>query len=159
FLLLEPIREYALVQLVARGEEEALLRKHANYYMLLAETIAAQWDGLATATANQLDYEYDNIRAALQWARDGGDLTIGLRLAVALRKFWQRRGYFREARQWLDELLAQEDASASSVALAARFRALHTAAWLASDQVDYARATQLFEQSMTLYQALADNEK
>ena len=42
--------------------------------------------------------------------------------------------------------------------MTARFRALHTAAWLASDQHDYARATQLFEQSMALRHTLGDSD-
>ena len=42
FTLLVPIREYALEQLVARGEVAALQRAHATYYLALAEAVAAQ---------------------------------------------------------------------------------------------------------------------
>src|SRR5439155_22179143 len=95
---------------------------------------------------------------ALQWARDGGERTLGLQLAGALRKFWQRRGYYREGRVWLEELLALEHDTSDVAAIAARLRALEVAAWLAADQHDYARATQLFEQSMTLRRALGETE-
>src|SRR5262249_15794128 len=44
FVMLEPIREYALEHLVARGEVEALQRAHASYYLALAEAAAAQSD-------------------------------------------------------------------------------------------------------------------
>src|SRR5262249_1879298 len=44
FMMLEPIREYALEHLVARGELEVLQRAHASYYLALAEAAAAQWD-------------------------------------------------------------------------------------------------------------------
>ena len=158
FVLLEPLREYALRQLAARGEMAALQRAHASYYLGLAETTAAQWDSpTSDRVIAQLDREYDNIRAVLQWARDGGDRTIGLQLGGALRKFWQRRGYFSEGRAWLEELLANDDSS-DAAAAAARISGLHTAAWLASDQHDYARATELFEQHMALRRALGEGD-
>src|SRR5262249_60673184 len=108
----------------------------------------------ADAAITQLDREYDNLRAVLQWARDGGDRTLGLQLATALRRFWQRRGYYSEGRVWLEELLARDDAPSDIVAMAARERALHAAAWLVSGQHDFARAMQLFEQSIALRRAL-----
>jgi len=40
-VLLEPIPEYALEQLVARGELAMLQRAHAKYYLGLAQTAAA----------------------------------------------------------------------------------------------------------------------
>src|SRR5262249_31746872 len=149
YAMLEPIREYALDQLVARGEAAALRRAHASYYLALAEAAVAQWDSpSADAAITQLDREYDNLRAVLQWARGGGDRTLGLQLATALRRFWQRRGSYSEGRVWLEELLARDDAPSDIVAMAARERALHAAAWLVSDQHDFARAMQLFEQSI-----------
>jgi predicted ATPase len=82
FAMLEPLREYALEHLAARGKVEALRRAHASYYLALAEAVAAQWDTpIADALIKQLDRERDNLRAALRWGCDGGDLTIGLRLA------------------------------------------------------------------------------
>jgi len=159
FTLLEPIREYVLEQLVARREIDALQRAHASYYLALAEAAAAHW---STSTVDswlgQLDREYDNLRAALQWARDGGDPTIGLQLAAALRRFWRSRGYLSEGRVWLEELLALQQDISDVVARAARLQALDVAAWLAADQHDYAHAGQLFEQSMTLRRAQGENE-
>src|SRR5262249_45932227 len=43
YAMLEPIREYALEQLAARGEVETLQRAHASYYLALAQATAAQW--------------------------------------------------------------------------------------------------------------------
>jgi len=98
FIMLEPLREYALAQLVARGETEALGRAHAHYYLTLAETVAAQWDTPTVAAAiAQFNREHDNMRAALQWARDA-EPSLGLQLAGALSKFWKRCGYLSEGR-------------------------------------------------------------
>ena len=159
FVLLEPIREYALEQLVARGEAAALQRAHAAYYLGLAEAASAQWDTPQLESAYALlAREHDNLRTALQWARDGGDHTLGLQLAGALWRFWRGYGAINEGRAWLAELLALDDPTASPPIQAARLRALNGAAWLASDQHDFAYATQLFEQSLALRRALGQIE-
>ncbi len=44
YAMLEPIREYALAQLAARGEAEALGRAHASYYLGPADAAATHWD-------------------------------------------------------------------------------------------------------------------
>jgi len=153
FTLLEPIREYALEQLVARGEAQALQHAHAVDYQTLAEAVAAQW-GTATfdRAIPQLQREYDNMRAAMAWACDSGDSLLGLRLAEALWQFWRSYGYISEGRAWLEQLLALEATPADPSALAARQHGLHAAGWLASDQHDYAQAAQFFEESMALGQ-------
>jgi non-specific serine/threonine protein kinase len=158
FTLLEPIREYALEQLALRGEAEGLQRAHARYYLALAEAAAAQWDSpTAEAIIKQLDREYDNLRAALRWVCDGGDHTIGLRLAGALRKFWQSRGLISEGRAWLAALLTRADTTTDAAGLVARLKAIQAAAWLASNQHDFAQAGQLFEQSINLQRALGES--
>ncbi|MBX3015824.1 MAG: AAA family ATPase [Caldilineaceae bacterium] len=173
FGMLEPIREYAWEQLVALGEDRLLQRAHASYYLTLAEAAAAQWAGpTAAATIAQLDLERDNLRAALQWTRDSQEAVgartpqfLGLQLAGALVKFWRRRGLLTEGRAWLAEFLAltekqsQDTDSPDPGFYAARLRALVGAAWLASDQHDYERATQLFEESLLLRRALGQREE
>src|SRR5262245_38460776 len=157
FYMLEPIREYALEQLATRGEAEALQRAHASYFLALAEAAAEQW---STSTVHswieQLYREHDNLRAALQWARDSGDGMLGLRLAGALWKFWQGYGYTSEGRGWLDQLLTLEDPHPDATNLVARLSGLQAAAWLASEQHDDAQATRLLEQSMLLRRALRE---
>ena len=152
--LLESLREYALEQLVARNEAQVIQRAHAQYFMVLAEAVAAQW---ATATHDlsiaQLQREYDNVRAALAWVRDSGESVIGLRLAEALWQFWRSYGYISEGRVWLEQLLALDAINTDPNTLELRQHGMHAAAWLASDQHDYAEAKRLFEQSAALRQA------
>lgn len=157
FLLLEPIREYALEKLSVGGKVEELQYAHATYYLALAEAAAAQWDTpMADAALEQIDREHDNIYAALQWSRDGGDHIVGLKLASSLRRFWRMHGYISEGRVWLDELLAHEESN--PIDMAVRMRALHVAAWLATDQHDFAQAALLFEQSAALGRLLGETE-
>lgn len=155
FTMLEPIREYALEKLAARGETEMMQHAHAAYYLSLAEAVAAHWDSpMAAFNIEQLDSEYDNLRAALGWTRDGGDLTIGFNLGSALRKFWRRRGLISEGRIWLADLLARDDDPADADRMLARLRALESAAWLASYEHDFETAGRLFAEGSELRRTL-----
>jgi WD40 repeat protein/predicted ATPase/transcriptional regulator with XRE-family HTH domain len=159
FVFLEPIREYALEQLVARDEAPALQRAHAAYYLALAEEAAAKWDTpLINEAIAQQRREHDNMRAALQWACDTGTNILGLQLAVALWGFWRSYGYIVEGRTWLEQLLKLDTHPSDPVAVTARQRGLYAAAWLASDQQDYTTATRLFEESNSLRRALGETE-
>jgi predicted ATPase len=157
FGLLESIRKYALEQLATRGQAAALRRAHANHYLALASQAAAQWHTPAVdAWIAMLQRESDNMRAALQWARDTGDSLFELQLAGALWKFWQGYGYTSEGRAWLDKLLTLDDPQPDAATMVARLSGLQAAAWLTSDQRDDAQATRLLEQSMVLRRALRE---
>ena len=103
FGMLETIREYALEQLATQPEAGDIHQRHARYYLALAEAAAGHWGNPdADGTIARLDREHDNLRAVLKWARDMRHTTIGLQVAGALTKFWQRRGYLSEGRIWLE---------------------------------------------------------
>ena len=75
FTLLETLREYALEQLAASGEEPAVREKHAAYFLALAERIEPELVGADQAQwLNRLEKDRDNFRAALTWLlRDDPD--------------------------------------------------------------------------------------
>jgi predicted ATPase len=86
FTMLGTLREYALESLVARGETTAVQQRHAAYYLTLAEAAERELQGpLRAAWLERLAGEYDNLRAALRWAFEHGEVALGLRLAGALR--------------------------------------------------------------------------
>jgi tetratricopeptide (TPR) repeat protein len=74
---------------------------------LVEERAFAAWGPEAAPWMRRLEQEHDNLRAALGWARAVGEVELGLRLATSLAGFWYVRGYFTEARSWLEGLLAQ----------------------------------------------------
>jgi tetratricopeptide (TPR) repeat protein len=77
---------------------------------------------------NWLEEEYDNIRAALTWSLESGQVEAGLRLAIALYQFWTIRDYAEEGLAWLERLLAQTD---EGISAAVRANALAYASFLA----------------------------
>ena len=90
--MLETIREYALERLAARGDGEAVRRRHADFYLALAEEAEPGLLGPQQREwLERLDAERDNIRAALTWAVETGEAEVGLRIGSALWRFWQLR--------------------------------------------------------------------
>jgi predicted ATPase/DNA-binding XRE family transcriptional regulator len=106
--LLETIREYALEQLIASQEHDALSKQHAKVLLIVAEHAGPEFERAAWRQWRaKLDAELGNFRAALAWATNGGDAQLGLRIASALGWLWVDRGYWREGRAWLERLLQE----------------------------------------------------
>jgi len=156
FGMLETVREYALERLAANGEEAAIRRAHAAYYLNLAERAEPALKGPdSLAWLARLEVEHNNLRTALDWARDNAEVEVGLRLAGALRDFWWRRSYLSEGRGRLEGLLAPVHGDVA-VAPTVRAKALNAAGLLAYWQNSYGPATTLLNEGARLYQDLGD---
>jgi predicted ATPase/DNA-binding XRE family transcriptional regulator len=155
FTMLETVREYALERLEESGELERLRRRHASYFLELAEEEERASRGpLQRAWLDRLETEHDNLRASLEWSLTSqGDTELGLQLTGALSHFWYVREHHSESRMWLQSAL--ERGSATS---AARAKVLVGAGRLAWFQGEFARVNTLVEESLTLYQSLGDDE-
>ena len=98
FTMLETIREYGLERLIANGEIEATRQAHAEYYLALAEKAEPELAGPQQATwFDRLEREHDNLRAVMEWCLEREDsgqrIEMALRLAGALRQFWEVRAH------------------------------------------------------------------
>src|SRR6202044_797120 len=92
FVMLETIREYARGKMAESGEETLPRRSHAAYCLVLAEESAAEdAEENQAAWLDRLEIETQNFRAALEWLIETGNAAWGLRLGVALFRFWERR--------------------------------------------------------------------
>jgi predicted ATPase/DNA-binding CsgD family transcriptional regulator/DNA-binding XRE family transcriptional regulator len=106
--LLEPVRGYARERLVAAGGLAGAARRHAMWLVRWTEANAGRFENeLQLSWLDELGAEIGNLRAALAWSLSpAGDAGLGLRLAAAMRRYWDMRGLPSEARDVLGALLA-----------------------------------------------------
>jgi predicted ATPase/DNA-binding SARP family transcriptional activator/DNA-binding CsgD family transcriptional regulator len=128
YRMLEPIRQYAQEKLEESGEAEEVRRRHASFYLALAEEAEPRLRGSEDMEwLERLENEHDNMRAVLSWALEQGEADeLGLRLAGALWLFWEGHGHYGEGHSWLEHVLAR----GSQASAAARAKALEGVAWL-----------------------------
>ncbi len=152
FMMLETIREYAREKLEASGQAEQARKRQATYYLRLAQAAEPELSGAhQTHWFEQLEAEYNNIWAALDWLANN-DIAGGLHLACSLRQFWHAHGYLNEARAWIEMALARcEHCGLTDLDQA---RALCVAGFLAFHQGDLARTVTLSEAGLTIYRSL-----
>jgi predicted ATPase/DNA-binding CsgD family transcriptional regulator len=154
YRLQDSLRQYAIERLEESGELDVIRRRHADFYALMAEEAEARlFSADQDQVLAQLEREHDDIRLALGWSSESGDADVGMRLAGALWRFWQVRGYLREGRAWLDRLLAADGAQQT----VGRARALNATGFLTFLQGDYTAARPLLEESLAIRRALADD--
>src|SRR5262249_45255603 len=102
FAMLETIREYGLEQLTTAGEEAEVRRRHAAYFVALAERAETALTGPDQAGwLDRLERDHANLQAALAWAIETGKVDSALRLGGSLWRFWSLRGHLGEGPGWL----------------------------------------------------------
>jgi predicted ATPase/DNA-binding SARP family transcriptional activator/DNA-binding CsgD family transcriptional regulator len=145
--MLEPVRQYAREKLEERGESEEIRRRHAGFFLALAEEAEPRlWGPEDTEWLERLDVEHDNLRSALSWALERGDAELGLRLAGALWRFWEAHGHYSEGKRWLEKAL-EKGGRASA---AARAKALEGFGWLVFRAGETNRAVVTAEEGLEL---------
>jgi predicted ATPase/class 3 adenylate cyclase len=108
FDMFESIREFAEEHLAAAGDVEVSRAAHAAIFLALAEATAPHLQGAEQRRhLDRLELDHDNLREALRWAVGQPDPSTAVRLAFALWRFWQQRGYLAEARRLLDGMAAR----------------------------------------------------
>jgi predicted ATPase/Tfp pilus assembly protein PilF/transcriptional regulator with XRE-family HTH domain len=163
FQMLDMLREYAGEKLEAHAESDLLRRRHAAYYLDLAEAAVGKLEtGDNTAVwLNRLDAEHPNLRAALKWALgrkpDGElcDADLALRYGRALYPFWINRYHYTEGRAWLDAILTLCPPNPDHEVT--RTEILTGAAMLT--QGDNARARALYEEALAICRKLGDKRR
>ena len=144
FAMLETIREYGLEQ-HDTAELARTRRSHALHFLALAQRVGLDEPEL-------LADDVENLRAALDWAVELGEVEIEVRLAVALRQFWEIRGGLSEARRVFTGAL--ERSASGDPALHAQ--ALVHGAVFPYRQGAFDEARALWEQALVIFRELGD---
>ena len=153
FVMLETIREYAREKLDGRGEADATHRAHMAYVLQMAQAAEPELSGPNQGEwLARLAMELDNVRIALRWSLDAGEVSNALRLAAALFYLWLFRGYWSEGRRWLEEGLERAEGADRMV----RGWALTRLGGLMLQQNDLERATHVLREALELFRATHD---
>ena len=156
YRMLETVRAYGAERLAAAGEDEALARAHAGYFLELAEAAEPELrrrDQLRWLA--RLAAERDNLHAALRWAIDSGEAATALRLAAALGWYWFLTSARAEALDWTGKALALPgEVGTAARAQVVAFQSLTTI----SGGVDLGPALELGAQAVALVDALPPDE-
>ncbi len=150
YAMLESVREFAAEDLRSRAGAEAVQAAHAAQFRRRGDGLARPPLWPAREGLDRLESEHDNFRAALDWYRQR-DPSAALHLANRLTAFWSARGHFSEGRRRLGELLALVPADDPEWV-----DGMNGAAWLATDQGDFATSNALFDRSVARARADAD---
>jgi predicted ATPase len=144
--MLETIRQFAAEKLEEAGEARAVRRRHAEHFAAAAWTLATPARYSDEAAFARLRAEHDNMRLALAFAVEEGDVVLGDRLVEGLWFFWIASGYTAEGDRWARQLIdpAPERAGAQLLSLAGE---------LARFGGELERAVDLKERAIALLQA------
>jgi predicted ATPase/DNA-binding SARP family transcriptional activator len=105
YRMLETVRAYAADHLVRTGRQEAVAERHALHFIALAEQAERHRRGpLEPAWVDEIEVEFDNLRAAHRWSVDTDRPADGLRLIAALVEDLSRERL--ELGRWAEELAA-----------------------------------------------------
>jgi non-specific serine/threonine protein kinase len=153
--MLEPVRQYAQELLEENGEAEQTSRRHAAYYLSLAERAGPGLKGPDQVPwLERLETELDNLRAAIGWSIDHGEVEPVARMGYESWLFWWLHGHLDEGRRWMERALAREPDAPDS----AQARLLLVAGTLAQGRSDWGPARVYLEESLALFQQLDDEE-
>jgi predicted ATPase len=150
---LESVRQYAFELLDKAGETQAARSHHRDWCVAFAERAGKQIRASELNWFDRVEAEIDNLRGALEWCREDPEgAEPALRIAASLGWFWAIRGYNREGRQWIAEILARTvfppSADLATVLLAAGNMAYR------QDDLDTARG--YYQQSLDVRRAIGD---
>jgi tetratricopeptide (TPR) repeat protein len=106
FGMLQLIREYATERLVAAGEAARLRRLHADLYRRLVVDGAQRLrSGDMRPVVEQHIADQANIRTAMQWFLDTGDIGSAAQMSLATWPLWFTQGLYTEGVETMQRIL------------------------------------------------------
>jgi len=105
FRLLATIRGFGLDRLREEGRETGARSRHAWAYLALAEAAAPFLPGPDQPRwLDRLTVDYPNLRTAIRWSIDAGEVVLAQRFIAAMWRFWQQTGRLVDGQEFADAL-------------------------------------------------------
>jgi predicted ATPase/DNA-binding SARP family transcriptional activator/DNA-binding CsgD family transcriptional regulator len=121
YRMLEPIRQYAREKLQESGEAGEAQDRQAACFLAFAERAEPELRGRGQLKwLGRLEEDNANLRAAMNWLLEKGEIEDAVRLSYALWIFWLIHGHQSEGRRWIEGALSRGE----SLDTHARARAL-----------------------------------
>jgi predicted ATPase/DNA-binding CsgD family transcriptional regulator len=152
----ELLRQYAREKLTESDETKDVMERHRDYFLAFAESAEVEFFGVNQLDwFNRLEAEHSNLRAAIGWSLESGDIAAGLRLTGSLYYFWavqnRREGYER-----LMDILSLPEAN---VRTTIRAKALNGAGRYQWVQGNYHEARLLLEEALAIAREVGDGSE
>jgi predicted ATPase/DNA-binding CsgD family transcriptional regulator len=153
---LQPVHAYALGVLRGSGESDNVRLQHVHAVTALVRETGVAWERDHQPTwIDRLQRELDNIRSALNWCDQSGEIELGLQLVDAAWFFWNIRGHLNEWREMVEHLLGR----AENIDQTVLAQGLLAAGYLATAQGDFAAARGFDERNLELARAMRDQPR
>jgi predicted ATPase/DNA-binding SARP family transcriptional activator len=145
YRLLETVRQFGQEILAGDASADRIRYRHATHYLNVGEDFERRYRrGKLGRLVRQLETEYGNTRAALEWA-EGEDVGLFVALAATWWHYWWLQGSLTEGRVWLDRALGSAGSN-----LPARARVLCGLGRIVAIQGDGVEAERIFTEGMSL---------
>ncbi|HET7597975.1 MAG TPA: AAA family ATPase, partial [Burkholderiales bacterium] len=153
YRMLETIREYGRERLIDQGDEDTVRRRHAHYFLTLAESAPPYIPETRTTDwYDRIDADLDNVRAALDWLDKQGEKKLVVRFTAALWPYWVEYQRPVEGYHWLEIALAYRDQQTP----AERASLLTGACTAPTLDTDYQTISGYAEEALSLWEQLHD---
>jgi predicted ATPase/DNA-binding XRE family transcriptional regulator len=154
YRMLETVRAYAALELVAYGEREDAMAGLARHCACEAALAA---DGLVgpaqTEWLDRVRHDLENYRSAMSWLIERGRCDEAADIALALKHFWLIRGRVAEGLRWYEQIL-----SVPWLSPAAESTALVGSAMMCVEQGEFDRARTALERALSMARGASDIE-
>lgn len=155
YVMLQTVREFGLEQLEAHDEEDAVRdAAHRGWYAGLAKDgdFLMSWPH-QIEWLDRLEAEHENLRSDISWLIAKGRIDDALDISGSLWFFRWIRGYYAEARQQYEELVADPRGEARTVI---RGNALIGLGVIAAHQGDTERSMEVLQEAVNIFRDVGE---
>ena len=156
FKMLGIIYEYAAELLVASDEYHVVRQRHLEHFTRLATDAETHLRGpRRIAWLDDLEADHDNVRYALAWGIEQGELDLTARLASKMWRYWQIRGHLTEGRRALESVLRLGGSGERTTTRAELLSALGSLEYWQGDLV---QSIEHYEEALAINEELVDED-